>query len=659
MGCYRTGPPPSHISMGLVHLLWQLWRLWGAMRGYEATLCFPDDYYAAQGLSSVHVSVRSLWRPIPGTLPAPGQMLLGLSNANGIAIDYTLVTVINSTSLQGQILIVDDASPEIFWNGSWSAQDNFTMPVPCLIPSPEVYVNATLNYPKGVSFTVNMSPHANTSHQSSNAGDSFTFQFAGTSLLISGITPGVVGAQSDWLLQMEFTLDGNITTRVFTPGTDMLVKPHFVYFNATFGAATGNHTLVAKVLRTSRIFPLPLQVLRGTISFEYYGQLRLLLRFNTAVRLERLRRRNREMLAACSTRGLSGSCAGDGQKTQNNLPQNPSPPLLLRICMRGTGAQNRSYCRGMEMPSLIGGKTSLLRSKIWRIRETCIVVVDPHDESLSTGGVNHKVFKEVYFEQPYRPDLPVIFASELQGCCTTWCPNLCTSIPGNLGGTISLVNREPGALGAEDDWTRVVALVQKRHAGQTKQSRKELCSSFHRPHREFWKATIWRELTGLNYKWDRPAGIGLVCRALGGDNPLHQGQITAADTDRAALAPFRRREDRDHLGCQRPALTNENEPRDPSALYCSESAKFQRWVPVPSESRWQGKWIEDILPHGVPSCAEQRFVQLTVKRHKFLGLDKSATGPIPKFPESQFRCGRRFGPGLFGRIWQGLPSIAT
>ncbi|KAJ7871062.1 hypothetical protein B0H13DRAFT_2061302, partial [Mycena leptocephala] len=183
-----------------------------------------------------------------GILPAPGQMLLGLSNANGIAIDYALVTASNSTNLQGQTILVDDASPEIFWDGSWSAQDNFTVPVPCLIPTPEAYENATLNYPKGVSFTANMSAHANTCHQSSNVGASLTFQFAGTSLLISGITPGLVGAEADWLLRMEFTLDGNTTTNVFTPGMETLVKPHFVYFNATFDGATGNHTLVAKVV---------------------------------------------------------------------------------------------------------------------------------------------------------------------------------------------------------------------------------------------------------------------------------------------------------------------------------------------------------------------------------------------------------------------------
>ncbi|KAF7332882.1 hypothetical protein MVEN_02393500 [Mycena venus] len=261
-----------------------------------------------------------------GTLPAPGQMVLGLSNANGIAIDYVLVTASNSTNLQGQTIIVDDANPEIFWNGSWSAQDNFTAPVPCLIPSPEAYENATLNYPKGVSFTANMSSHANTFHQSSNVGDSFTFQFAGTSLLISGITPGVIDTQSDWLLKMEFTLDGNTTTKVFTPGTDTLVKPHFVYFSATFDAATGNHTLVAKVLDVAgspppavRIdyityrpsfatiadkpnFPSPAASATvapsagGTVSFEYCSDPTPQFGWGDC------RRRNRGMLTACSTR---------------------------------------------------------------------------------------------------------------------------------------------------------------------------------------------------------------------------------------------------------------------------------------------------------------------------------------------------------------------
>ncbi|KAJ6457848.1 hypothetical protein C8R47DRAFT_168459 [Mycena vitilis] len=180
-----------------------------------------------------------------GTFPTSGPIFLGLSNANGITIDYALVTAGNTTNLQGQTIIVDDASPEVLWNGNWTAHDNFTLPITGFIPSPEDYERGNRPHEtKG--FPVNVSSYANTIHQGSNAGDSFTFQFDGTSLLISGITPSSVA--DGWLLHMDFTLDGNTTTKVFTPETtDNDVKPNFVYFDVRLDAATGNHTLVARI----------------------------------------------------------------------------------------------------------------------------------------------------------------------------------------------------------------------------------------------------------------------------------------------------------------------------------------------------------------------------------------------------------------------------
>ncbi|KAJ6457833.1 hypothetical protein C8R47DRAFT_1227245 [Mycena vitilis] len=136
------------------------------------------------------------------------KRLLGLSQASGISIDYALVTAV----------------PKFSGTGTGAA-------------SPQLH-----------SFSANVSSHANTTHKSSNIGDSFTFQFTGTSLLISGITPGIGGSDADWLLQMEFTVDGNANTNVITSGRNDVVSPHFVYFNATFDAGVRSHTLVAKAL---------------------------------------------------------------------------------------------------------------------------------------------------------------------------------------------------------------------------------------------------------------------------------------------------------------------------------------------------------------------------------------------------------------------------
>ncbi|KAJ6517358.1 hypothetical protein C8R47DRAFT_1031835 [Mycena vitilis] len=181
--------------------------------------------------------------------PFPGALTISLYNANGIMIDYALVTAGNSTNLQGRSIIVDDTSPEILWDGKWSALNNFTLPVTSILPSMEVYeAGRDPSAPEDfIFFIANVSSHAGTTHRTSNVGDSFSFQFAGTSLQISGITPG---AGQNWLLHMEFTVDGNTTTKIFTPipGDDRGAIPNFVYFDATFDAAVGNHTLVAKVV---------------------------------------------------------------------------------------------------------------------------------------------------------------------------------------------------------------------------------------------------------------------------------------------------------------------------------------------------------------------------------------------------------------------------
>jgi hypothetical protein len=119
-----------------------------------------------------HVAARGGQFYASGILPSPRQLTVGITGARGLALDYALVTVGESTSLKDHTILVDDASPEITWDGSWSAKDNYTMPVPCslpLSPKSEDFFD----------FTANMAPHANTSHISSTTGDSFTFQFSG------------------------------------------------------------------------------------------------------------------------------------------------------------------------------------------------------------------------------------------------------------------------------------------------------------------------------------------------------------------------------------------------------------------------------------------------------------------------------------------------
>ncbi|KAF7336456.1 Gpr1 family protein [Mycena sanguinolenta] len=203
---------------------------------HKVNITNPKDY-----------SARSYPSPSQGgsfytssILPNASQIQVGITGARGLAIDYALVGVGPSTDLQSQTILVDDSSSEIIWNGSWTIQANYTLPVPCQLAF-------SSNSDDGFStFTANMSPHGNSSHFSNEVGDSFTFSFAGTSLLVSGVTPGDDMGQ-DWLLQMQFTIDENVTTSNFTRDPNYISKPHFEYFKSD-PLKPGNHTFTAKIV---------------------------------------------------------------------------------------------------------------------------------------------------------------------------------------------------------------------------------------------------------------------------------------------------------------------------------------------------------------------------------------------------------------------------
>ncbi|KAF7302473.1 hypothetical protein HMN09_00881400 [Mycena chlorophos] len=179
---------------------------------------------------------------------------VGLTGASGILIDYATATVGDGTSLAGQRIIVDDTSIEIFWNGTWSPKTDLVLDVSCTLPFDPMF-----NRNETTSFTAGMHPHANSTHRSGTVGDSFVFQFSGTTILASGITPGNNTANNDWLLAMNFTLyDGNSTVPSsswltnFTSDSDFTdaTRPHYVYFSME-GLSDGDHTLFAQILAVS------------------------------------------------------------------------------------------------------------------------------------------------------------------------------------------------------------------------------------------------------------------------------------------------------------------------------------------------------------------------------------------------------------------------
>lgn len=95
------------------------------------------------------------WYQSP-TLP-DGLHTISLSHISGTSLDYAVVTVGPSTPLINERIIVDNDDPGIFFNGSWRrSQDMFNSG-----PQPDGF------------------PFHNTTHQSTNVGDNFTYRFAG------------------------------------------------------------------------------------------------------------------------------------------------------------------------------------------------------------------------------------------------------------------------------------------------------------------------------------------------------------------------------------------------------------------------------------------------------------------------------------------------
>ncbi|KAJ7648653.1 hypothetical protein DFH06DRAFT_996938 [Mycena polygramma] len=300
-----------------------------------------------------------------------------------MAIDYALVTAGNSTNLQGQTIIVDDASPEIFWDGDWEG---------------------TLNAQNTLGFIANISSHANTTHQSSNVGDSFTFQFAGEK--IHGFhLPEFTNKRRN----MEFTLDGNATRNTFTAGSAF--GPHFVYFNATFDEAAGNHTLVAKVLNiagsplpaaqidyitykptfvtiadkpkflspassatgapsaaSSTVVPIQKHSSVGAIVGGVLGGCSLLALFMGAFYV--LRRRRTKERDQLQFGGFLTDLNWMSSVTILLIQlRSPLSHLILQTCTRGTAAQKEGCRLWLEMPLLNGGTMSLPRSNISKSQE--------------------------------------------------------------------------------------------------------------------------------------------------------------------------------------------------------------------------------------------------------------------------------------------------
>ncbi|KAF8154193.1 hypothetical protein B0H34DRAFT_80479 [Crassisporium funariophilum] len=156
-----------------------------------------------------------------------GTHNITLSHIAGTAFDYAEVIVGNDTPLGGQSAIVDNDDSAITYNGRWRRNQDF-------------FNSGT--HADGF-------PYHNSTHQTTDTGDAFTFRFAGKSAAIYGIfTWSNIG-----VISLTFTLDGASLSQSYRVETDTPQfiseegqQPNFLFYSYDF-LPEGNHTLVVNV----------------------------------------------------------------------------------------------------------------------------------------------------------------------------------------------------------------------------------------------------------------------------------------------------------------------------------------------------------------------------------------------------------------------------
>ncbi|KAK7434587.1 hypothetical protein VKT23_020123 [Stygiomarasmius scandens] len=169
-------------------------------------------------------------------------------------IDYVLCMVPESeTDLQETSILVDDSSSEIAWDGLWDPRPHYL-----LSPSFESWDDLDLEEGPSTSLP-GMEPHGGGTHASTTQGDSFSFQFAGSSIMVAGINPfqDSPPPPPHTQLNMLFTVDNNSLEHQFMPGSSNPYDddenrssragyPHYVYYQSG-PLEPGNHILTVNV----------------------------------------------------------------------------------------------------------------------------------------------------------------------------------------------------------------------------------------------------------------------------------------------------------------------------------------------------------------------------------------------------------------------------
>ncbi|KAK7029446.1 hypothetical protein VNI00_014580 [Paramarasmius palmivorus] len=169
-----------------------------------------------------------------------------------IWVDFYLITAGDTTPLSGHTVVVDDAAlDEILYRGQWNMR-----------------INETVATGVGEAFAM-----GNTTHVTNTMGDSFEFNFAGTSISVYGIFDWSVGGH----FTLEFNLDGDIVQNTYSPETrtvaqnDYQKMTNYLFFNST-ALTPGNHSLLVSLTDIGGIQSFQLDYLTYNPSYSFISE---------------------------------------------------------------------------------------------------------------------------------------------------------------------------------------------------------------------------------------------------------------------------------------------------------------------------------------------------------------------------------------------------
>ncbi|KAK0244216.1 hypothetical protein EDD85DRAFT_945532 [Armillaria nabsnona] len=158
------------------------------------------------------------------------------------AFDYLTVEAGSSTQMKGRTVIVDDYDPDLAFSGNWSRV--------AIYPTEFDYSSGT---------------YQSTAHWSNTAGDTFSYQFHGSSVAVFGIISNTTDADGSIVLSYSVDSEKATTTVSLTNDTTRSVPMAQLF---SVDVPDGLHTLVVNVTFVLNLRQIGIDFVTYNASFE-------------------------------------------------------------------------------------------------------------------------------------------------------------------------------------------------------------------------------------------------------------------------------------------------------------------------------------------------------------------------------------------------------